>query len=122
MALAASPWRSALDARLALRGENVTLSRRVGAANATCECRAFVRLYLPEELAGSVIQGDSHVILSGTELGASDTWPGTVGPGDQLIPRTGDTIVVAGRTRNVEAAAPIYIAGVLVRIDMQVRG
>jgi len=121
-----------LDAALALDGEDIVLRRVTGAANQAhfdCTCQAFVRGYQPHELiAGSgIIQGDSKVIISPTQIDAAG-WPGaqavTSPPStiDPRIPRKGDIVVVNGIARGVQGASPTNIDGVLVRIDMQVRG
>lgn len=119
-----------LDAMLRSDGQQVTLRRVVGTTNQTsvdCQCWAFVRGYKAEELAGAVIQGDSAVILSATDIIAAQ-WPGgqavTSPPGatDPRVPRKGDKIIIEGRTRNVEASDPVYVAGELHRVNLQVRG
>lgn len=121
-----------LDRFLANRGEDVVLQRIVGAVNqvvSAVTCRAFVRGYLPQQLiAGSgITQGDSQVTLSPTQIGAAQ-WPGGVvmsNPAptiDPRVPRQGDKMIVAGKLRTVQAAAPIYMNGELVRIDAQVKG
>jgi hypothetical protein len=38
------------------------------------------------------------------------------------VPRKGDKIIIEGRERNIEAAAPFYINGELVRLELQCRG
>ena len=120
---------SELDAALAADGQDVVLRRVVGTSspvNYDCVCRAFVRGYTPQEMAGMIIQGDSKVIISSTQIDAN-AWPGDAIPAseaslDRRVPRRGDKLVVAGRVRNIENASPIYIGNVLVRVDMQVRG
>ena len=72
--------------------------------------------YRPEELVGGIVQGDTKVILSPTQILAA-SWPGTLS-----WPRTGDKIVINGRERNIQAAPPKLIDGAVVRIDLQVRG
>jgi hypothetical protein len=118
---------SALDRGLAARGEDVVL-RRIGGSGATATsvdvtCRAVVRGYRPEELVGGIAQGDSQVILSPSEIRSSG-WPDPDGSpsGSASLPRKGDKLIVQGRMRTIEAAAPIQVAGELVRIDLQVRG
>lgn len=119
-----------LDRKLRSRGQDVILRRITGTtnqANVDCTCRALVRGYRADELAGGIIQGDSLVILSATDIIAAQ-WPGgqavTSPPGvnDPRVPRKGDKVIVEGRIRNVEAADPIYVAGDLHRINLQVRG
>lgn len=117
-----------LDRQLAAHGQDVTLRRLTGTQLIPFDvvCRAFVRGYGPDELTGTIAQGDSLVILSPTEIEAND-WPGpnssaTPDTSDRRVPRKGDKVVIAGRVRNVEAPAPIYLGGELVRINLQVRG
>lgn len=105
-----------LDAALVRRGENATLQRLtsgVTVANSAA-CRAMVRNYKPDELVGAIVQGDTMAVISPTDLTAA-SWPSNT-------VRTGDKIVVQGRRRNIEAAEPIYMAGTLVRVNLQVRG
>lgn len=121
---------ASLDRQLAAIGEDVILRRTIGTANQVnidVVCRAFVRGYEPKELVGSIVQGDSQVTISPTQINRAQ-WPGgqpvTSPPSatDPRVPRKGDKMIVAGKPRNVEAAAPIYLAGELVRIDLQVKG
>lgn len=123
---------SNLDAALDRRGEDILLQRlTLGPASTPIpfgvSCRAFVRGYKPDELVGSITQQDNRVILSPTEISAIG-WPGPAvtppGPGvlDRRVPHKGDRAVINGQVRNVEAATGIYMAGTLVRIEMQVRG
>ncbi len=123
-------FQSDLDAMLAAFGQDVTLRRVTGTtnqANVDCTCRALVRGYRADELAGGIIQGDSLVILSATDIIAAQ-WPGgqpvTSPPTglDVRVPRKGDKIVSAGKVRNVEAADPVYVDGDLHRINVTVRG
>lgn len=120
-----------LDRALEKNGQDVVLRRTVGSAsqvNIDVTCRAMVRDYAPQELVGQIIQGDSHVIISPTQITAAQ-WPGgqpIASPPVQTDPRVPrpnqDKVIVAGRLRNVQAATPIYVVGELVRIEMQVRG
>lgn len=118
-----------LDRMLANRGEDVVLQRGVGAANralSSVTCRAFVRDYQPNELiaGGPIMQGDSHIIMSATQIDAAQ-WPGgtvTTSTLDPRIPVKPDVIIAQGRTRTVQAAHGIYIGDTLVRIEAQVRG
>jgi hypothetical protein len=118
---------SALDRGLAARGQDVILRRISGsgpsATSIDVTCRAVVRGYRPEKLVGGIAQGDSQVILSPSEIRSSG-WPdlGASPSGTASLPRKGDKLIVQGRMRTIEAAAPILIAGELVRIDLQVRG
>jgi hypothetical protein len=117
-----------LDRQLAAHGEDVELQRLTGTQlipfKATC--RAFVRGYSATELIGGITQSDSRVILSPTDIDAAG-WPGPEVPAgstttDIRVPRKNDKAVIAGKTRNIEAAVGLYMAGVLVRIEMRVTG
>lgn len=118
-----------LDASLARRGEDVVLRRATLAAGNVlipfdATVRGFVRGYEPAEITGTIIQGDTKVIVSPTDIDAAG-WPGpTVGTvvGDRRVPRKGDVVVVQGAPRQVQAAAPKYVMGTLVRIEIQARG
>lgn len=106
---------SALDRGLVVAGEDVTLSRQTGPQQIplSVTCRARVTGYSPQQLVGEIHQGDSLVILSPTEMQARQwCWP----------PLKGDRVLAHGRTRTVLDAAPFYIGGELVRLELQVRG
>jgi len=72
--------------------------------------------YQPDELVGGIMQGETKVILSPTQILAA-AWPGP-----QDWPRIGDTIVIDGRERRILSAPPKQIDGTVVRIDMRVAG
>ncbi|KFC73200.1 hypothetical protein FG93_01944 [Bosea sp. LC85] len=102
---------SDLDQELGESGQSVTLSRPAGGP-ADLVCQAFVRGYKPEQLVGAITQQDSLVILSPTAL-AAVAWP---------VPEGGDRVKVGAVWKRVQAAGPIYMAGVLVRVELQVLG
>jgi hypothetical protein len=82
--------------------------------------RAHVHDYTPDELAGDIIQGDSHVIISST---GSQPTPPT--PEDDLrVARRGDKFAfpVNNRQRNVEEGQGIYFDDQLIRIEFRIRG
>jgi uncharacterized membrane protein len=116
-----------LDLSLVNDGEDFVLRRIISTSsppNLDVTCRGCIRGYMPDELTVSVIQGDSKIIMSPTQITAA-SWPNPsspVGDLDSRVPRKGDKAIVQGKTRNIEAAAPIYLANVLVRIELQVRG
>jgi hypothetical protein len=122
-----------LDAALLADGENVVLRRVKGTSglasqqNVDVTCRAFVRGYDPNELVNGITQQDRRVVISSTEIDAAD-WPADEADStsgvDQRVPRKnrGDKCIIGGYPCSVEAAAPIYLDGTLVRIDMRVRG
>lgn len=119
-----------LDQMLRSDGQQVILRRMVGTTNRAsvdCTCWASVRGYQPQELAGAVIQGDSAVVISGTDIIAAQ-WPGgepiTSPPTgtDPRVPRAGDFVIIQGRIRAIVSAAPIYVGNDLVRVNIQARG
>ncbi len=59
----------------------------------------------------------SKVIISPSEINAAD-WPG----GEPNIPQRLDQVIIAGRAKNIEAVNPIYVRGVLVRLELRVLG
>lgn len=118
-----------LDAALAADGEWIELWHETGAETIPFKvrCRAFVRGYRAQELVGGIIETDSKVVISPTEIMRAG-WPGpnsSVTPTDQDrgVPRKGSAyVVIAGRKRAVEAAGPFYLGGELVRIELRVLG
>lgn len=118
---------ASLDAMLATYGAPAIVRRItwVGSTSTAHDVtvQAVVRGYEPTELVGGIVQGDSRAILSPTSIIAAG-WPG-VPPAagtDGRVPIIGDKLVVAGRVRNIQAVVPFYMAGDLVRIELQVRG
>lgn len=124
-----SQARAALDRWLAKAGQDCILQRLLGEdlAPVSVTVRAHIRGYAPHEIIdGSGLQiGDSHVIISTTQIDA-EGWPGAdpeaQEPGDPRVPRKGDRLIAAGWTREVLAgwAAP-HIQGELIRIEMTIR-
>lgn len=121
---------SQLDRSLAVDGEDFVLRRVIGTtnlANIDVVCRGCIRGYLPHELTTSIIQGDTKIIMSPTQIIAAQ-WPGGLpvissnAALDHRVPRKNDKVVVQGKPRNIEAASPIYLANELVRIELQTRG
>lgn len=116
-----------LDKALVEDGEDIRLQRLTLGPNGLqipfeVVCRAFVRGYQPQELVGGITQQDRKVILSPTQIIAAQWTSGRPAFDDQRVPMKGNRVFVAGRPCNVEAAAGLYVAGELVRIEMQVRG
>lgn len=116
----------ALNRALRRAGQTITLRKVTGTTSQTFTdviCKAVVRGYAPNELIGAIIQNDSLVILSPTEINAA-VWPTAQGSGaDVRIPsrNRGDLCNIAGVWRSVQAGAGIYIGSNLVRIELQVR-
>lgn len=103
-----------LDADLREDGEDIVLRRmtHVGTTSTPADragIRAHVRGYRPDELVGSIAQGDRQAILSPSGL-------------DGDLPKRGDFVLIAGRSCRIEAVAEIRVGGVVVRIELQVKG
>lgn len=112
-----------LDRFLATDGLQVRLSRSIDGIPISVNCQAFVRKYKPEELTGTIIQGDSSMILSPTQIVAA-AWPEAqpVNTPDNRVPVVGDIVLFGGVPRAVRAATPAYNNGTLIRLDVQIRG
>ncbi|HVJ31661.1 MAG TPA: hypothetical protein VND94_00985 [Terriglobia bacterium] len=106
---------SMLDGQLRQHGEDVILRRPAGTQQIPLEvaCRAMVSGYQPAELLGGIVQGDTKVILSPTEMvGRQWPWP----------PRRNDKCIIGGAVKNIEAVDAVSMNNRLVRINLQVRG
>jgi len=115
--------RRALDASLARYGQTVLLERLSPpsmAVLASVSVQAHIIDYTPQDMfSGIGLQmGDSKMTMSTTEVTDAD-WPSV---GASPIPRKGDRVIIAGRTRTVLFgwAAP-YVDGELVRIELSIR-
>lgn len=98
-----------LDRQLAKHGSTVSLAR-VATPNAKTDVPAHARDFRLDELAGSLRQDDTKVILSPTGLD------------DFGVPKRGDWITVRERRRSVENVDIITMQNVTVRYDLVVRG
>ncbi|MBN9235099.1 MULTISPECIES: hypothetical protein [Phyllobacteriaceae] len=98
-----------LDAALARRGTSIQL-RKTNSATGQVTVPAKWRGYLPQEVIGIIQAGDTKVIVSPTGLEAFG------------IPPQNGFAVLAGIPRRIIAPTPIYDGGVLVRIELAVRG
>lgn len=105
-----------LDRQIAAHGQDLELRRIVADAadDLVWPCRGFVRQYKPAELIGGIMQGDSQVVLSPSGLAG--------GVFAEAAVRRLDRVMTAGRQRLVEVVEPVYLANVLVRLNLQVRG
>lgn len=121
--------RSSLDRMLRHDGESCRLQRTSGGVTRSVDLRAQVRDYKPEQLSADngLQAGDSHVILSTTEINAAQ-WPdaatlASATTTDPRVPIHSDRLVMqSGRVRTVLRAWPApYIGGELVRIEMDIR-
>ncbi len=66
-----------------------------------------------QRLVGSVVQLGSHVIFSNVDIAAA-SWPGP--------PMSGDTMVIDGTTRTIDAAEPKYLGTEILVHVCQVSG
>lgn len=119
--------RERLDASLS--GRELCELQKGNAPTKKVALRAAVSDYKSTELTGGngLQVGDSHVIISTTEIDAVQ-WPdaATIASAtttDPRIPVKGDRLVLqSGRVRIVQSAwAAPYVAGELIRIEMNVR-
>lgn len=123
-----------LDRRLAHRGENVVVRRRVQAGSTgsfvDAVVPAIVRALTVEQLIGSITQQNFFVIISPTDL-LRQQWPGGVAPSvmggliepsDPRIPRTADALYVRGVQRAIQRVAPVFDCGECIRIELSVLG
>jgi hypothetical protein len=118
---------AALDRQLAQHGVDVTLQRLATGSPQTVlgsvVCRAQMRAQGTGDqkvmLANTVAQQDMTLIMSPTQIVAAGWQSG--GP-DQMVPVKGTRVLCPDRQRTVEAATPFYLNGVLVRLEVQVRG
>ena len=99
-----------LDSQLTEHSEGIVLRHMTGGSLASSETvRAFVRGYKPDEVIGSIQQGDGKISFSPTDLA--------------LAPKQNDKTVIGGtKVRNVQSVEEVRLAGVVVRYNLQVRG
>ncbi|ODT50265.1 hypothetical protein [Devosia sp. 63-57] len=99
-----------LDRQIDRHGSAVRIER----GGVPHEVRGFPRQYKPDEISEGIMQGDSQVVISPS---------GLVGSAFAAEPpHRGDFVVMFGRRRHVENVELVYVADVLVRLNMQVRG
>jgi hypothetical protein len=96
--MAVTEFQLSLDRALARWGRPATLQRLVGGVVSIqlVDIPVFLRGYRAQEIfeGSGINQGDSVVTMSMTDL----TWAGGA-------PRSGDRLIVAGKTRSVQSAA-----------------
>ncbi|MBR2689170.1 MAG: hypothetical protein IKE42_15060 [Aquamicrobium sp.] len=98
-----------LDAALARRGTSIHL-RKTNSAVGQVTVPAKWRGYKPDEVMGIIRAGDTKIVVSPTGLA-------TFG-----IPPQNGYAVIDGAPRLIVVPLPIYDGGVLVRIELTVRG
>lgn len=102
-----------------LHGEDISIRRYVGSGTSRPysdkPCRARVMGYTPQELVGSITQGDRKIIILAEDLeGYSPVF--TVIKSDKVIVR-GSELAIIGVDDNTRR-----IAGTLIAYELQVRG
>jgi hypothetical protein len=122
-----------LDRRLEKRGELIELRRTVGTTNQSyvqCRIPAIVRALTVEQLIGAITQQNYFIIISPTHINKQQ-WPGgktpaatgsIIQPSDPRIPLTSDAVVIRGAQKAVQRVAPVFDAGVCIRIELSVLG
>lgn len=98
-----------LDASLMRRGTLVQL-RKSNSAEGQVSVPAKWRGYKPAEVIGLIQAGDTKVILSPTGLEEFG------------VPPQNGFVVIDGKPRRIIVPTPIFDRGVLVRIELAVRG
>ena len=107
-----------LDRSLATNGQDAEMYRIVGSGPTATKLglgtpiRAHVRTLNEDELTAGLTQDDHMVILSPTSFAS---WA----PGQ---PKKGDKVMIEGLPCNVEVLKPFRPSGVLVRLEMKVKG
>lgn len=110
------------------------LDRQIAKSNQTVTIRvlpstdvvvpALVRSTTSTDLVAGLVQGESIVIVSPTQINAAG-WPGTqpAGKPDNRVPskNRGDMVVINNQLRAVQNANPVYMNDVLVRIEIVVK-
>lgn len=130
----ATKERLRLDKFLQSYGSGIgTLTRTVGTgvnqSSYSVDVRCHVRDYNPDELTGDIIQGDSHVIISSTEIIGAQ-WPGSqptppTPNNDVRVARRGDkfSFPIGTKAKNIEEGnGGIYFDDELIRIEFRMRG
>jgi hypothetical protein len=97
------------------RGRPAPLRRRVGTTSSFTDVTvtAVSAGYLPQELIGTIQQGDRKTVISNKEIDAA-SWPGP--------PRKGDLLVIDSQSTTVQVATPMYDKTRIVAYIIQVRG
>jgi hypothetical protein len=109
--MSAAAWIQMLDSEIDDNGQDISLVLVAPSSKTTVPCRAFVRQYRPQELIGGILQGDTLVVLSPTDLAALSR-----------LPRRNDQVTVDGAIKRVEYVEPVKLDNQLVRVNLQVRG
>lgn len=111
----AASWIAVTTAFLRDNGQPVTLRRVTGTQQIPMdvEVTAVVRGYQPQDVAGTVMQGDRTVVLSNQEI-AARRWPGPPQGSDRVLIGDEETVVMTVET--------IQIGDTVIRHNLVVRG
>ena len=103
------PFVSMTERMMARMGRRMLLRRRLGATANFIEVSymGVLHIYRPDELIGSVTQGDARVLL---------------GAGPAMTPARGDLLQIGGRTWSVMGVTPRYAGEKATSYDCWVRG
>jgi hypothetical protein len=125
-----------LDRLLERRGEMVVLRRQVGTGGTVSYVQAhipaIVRTLTMQQIVAGISATNYMIIISPTHID-QQKWPGgktsTVVPGSILDPLdiripliNSDNILMRGRSQVASRVAPVFDAGICVRIEMNVVG
>lgn len=94
-------------------GRPMILRRRVSSPPTDVTVRGVNKGYQPQELVGTITQGDTKVIFSNIEI-ASAAWPAP--------PKKGDFMVIDGVEKSIMAVEQKFFATTIVVYVCQVRG
>lgn len=97
------------------RGRAATLRRRVGTTSSFTDVTvaAVTANYQPQELIGTIQQGDRKAVVSNSEIETA----GWSGP-----PRKGDLLVIDGQSTTIQTSVPMYDQTRVIAHILQVRG
>jgi len=116
-----------LDESLAMDGEDVVLQRMTAGVTVADECTVRAKVSeagsgRPQDLIGNVVQGDTILIMSPTQIAAVGWTAGRASGDDDRVPTKGNRVIRAGRALSVQKGFGIFIRGELVRIEVHARG
>lgn len=95
--------------------DSVTVRRTVSSVNTDAVVAARIKSYSPQELSGTIMQGDQKAILLAEDLTLAG-WP--------VPPKNGDMVIVQGRTTRIVAVDQNTrrVGSTIIAYECQVRG
>jgi hypothetical protein len=110
-----SDTRARIIDMLERRGRPAPLRRRVGTTSSFTDVTVDVVSagYQPQELVGTILQGDRKAVISNDEIEAA-SWPGP--------PRKGDLLVLDGVSTTIQTSVAMYDKLGIIAYILQVRG